>query len=257
MAELAGRAFKQARAALRDQNARERFYFAPVEPPLALGDILSLVLDAMSKAGRPHQEMFNAFCEASGVLPAIRERHRRPDGKAGAFYWPPSRETKERLWAYFLEAFKTYREGVPALLKSAQELLRQKRKKDDVIVHFAEKVRELEADVSPYRPAKELVANGFFDTHKELMNALRDNPWIGRRKPSKNRLLVHVGDVFAYAAAKDRDKWEALDTINLPEATKAAGDDHDLQQVILQEARKRKARIPRKPGRKPRALPKG
>src|SRR5262249_60067344 len=49
------------------------------------------------------------------------------------------------------------------------------------------------ADDSAFRPAKEMLKEPF-GTYKAINRALEDNPWIRRKSPSSNRLLIHAGD---------------------------------------------------------------
>jgi hypothetical protein len=53
-------------------------------------------------------------------------------------------------------------------------------------------------DPTAYRPAKEFM-NG---DYKAINKVLEDNPWIRRRKPNKQRLLIHAGDWQEYIHKK-------------------------------------------------------
>ena len=61
-----------------------------------------------------------------------------------------------------------------------------------------------------FRPATEVQAILGY-SYKALIKWLADNPEIRRHKPSKNRLLVHVGDALAWKARKDKLDFEAAD----------------------------------------------
>ena len=66
-------------------------------------------------------------------------------------------------------------------------------------------------DDSAYRPASELRnSNTPPMTHKQLL-AARRNPWIRRRKPSKQRLSIHAGDWSRYVAMLNTAGFAALD----------------------------------------------
>ncbi|MCX5670338.1 MAG: hypothetical protein NTU94_03315 [Planctomycetota bacterium] len=67
-----------------------------------------------------------------------------------------------------------------------------------------------ENDTRDYRPATEVQA--ILDmSYKRFIKWLADHPAIRRRKPSKNRLLVHIGDALASKAQKDKRESEATD----------------------------------------------
>lgn len=66
-------------------------------------------------------------------------------------------------------------------------------------------------DDSAFRPAKDFLDATRFTTYKRLHAALKGNPWIRTRKPSKNRLLVHAGDWLAFISGLDSAAFGALD----------------------------------------------
>jgi hypothetical protein len=50
-----------------------------------------------------------------------------------------------------------------------------------------------------FRPATEVLSLGLgLSTYRKLMAVLRAEPSIRRRKPSRQRLLVHVGDLVRH-----------------------------------------------------------
>ena len=65
-------------------------------------------------------------------------------------------------------------------------------------------------DTRDYRPATEVQAI-LGCSYKVFTDWLDNHPEIRRRKPSKNRLLVHVGDALAWKAQKDKRESEATD----------------------------------------------
>jgi hypothetical protein len=67
------------------------------------------------------------------------------------------------------------------------------------------------ADDSAFRPANRLLDSTRFTHFKRLHAALKANPWIRTRKPSRQRLEVHAGDWDRYLAMLDAAGFDALD----------------------------------------------
>lgn len=64
-----------------------------------------------------------------------------------------------------------------------------------------------------YLPASQVQATLRL-TYKELMGLLDKCPEIHRFKPSKQRLMVHVGDIIAWKAAQDKREVEVFDALD-------------------------------------------
>lgn len=87
-------------------------------------------------------------------------------------------------------------------------------------------------DEADFRPASEfLTENRPPRSYRELRRILDENPWIRRFKPSKQRLMIHAGDMLRWQAEQDKQKWRSL---NSSQGTADAA---------LAEARQRKAAI--------------
>lgn len=65
-------------------------------------------------------------------------------------------------------------------------------------------------DETAYVPISWLEDRGRFSSIKRIKTALQQNAWIRRRKPSKQRLLVHAGDWHIYTAIQDRQSLHDL-----------------------------------------------
>jgi predicted DNA-binding protein (UPF0278 family) len=66
-------------------------------------------------------------------------------------------------------------------------------------------------DESAYRPATEFLGVNRFKSYRQLLAALKSNPWIRTKKPSRFRLKVHAGDLIAYVARMNMATFEAAD----------------------------------------------
>jgi predicted DNA-binding protein (UPF0278 family) len=92
-------------------------------------------------------------------------------------------------------------DGLATAERTAKELRERLRSSAPVAV----------VDESAYRPATEFLGVNRFKSYRQLLAALKANPWIRTKKPSRFRLKVHAGDLIAYVARMNVANFEAAD----------------------------------------------
>jgi hypothetical protein len=68
-----------------------------------------------------------------------------------------------------------------------------------------------ESDSAAYVPARDVLHESSIQSYPELHRILRENPGIGTRKPTANRLEIHAGDWLRYRARLRRQDELAVD----------------------------------------------
>jgi hypothetical protein len=96
-------------------------------------------------------------------------------------------------------------------------------------------------DMRDYVPASQAQREMEFPTYKRLTCWLTQHPDIRTCKPSKNRLLVHAGDLLASKAKTDEGEFEAASA-----PAEAVADEY-AKRIEQRKARVRKARPSRAP----------
>ena len=133
----------------------------------------------------------------------------------------------------------------------AKVVLEYVRKKDATILRQADEItlmsereaqeaKAVEDNTRDYIPAARAQTEMDFPTYKHLTRWLAKHPDVRTHKPSKNRLLVHAGDLLAAKANKDEREFEAT---NVPGEVLADEHAQRLEQHKAEVRARRTARL--------------
>jgi hypothetical protein len=95
-------------------------------------------------------------------------------------------------------------------------------------------------DESAYVPAKELLV-GRLRTHKQLLGVLKRHPEIRTKRPNRQRLQVHVGDLRKALSEENESEWAGLDRVAEP-SVRLLKDLAQTREEARSQGRTRKAR---------------